>query len=681
MKSFGKHLIDCQPGVANLNVANLSAANSGATDLSAVNSPPMAYPRPQLQRSNWLSLNGPWKFAFDDEGQYRHPDQVSHWPHTIEVPFAPESIRSGIANPDFHPHCWYEREFDLHRAAGRVLLHFGAVDYRARVWVNGQLLIDHEGGHTPFTMDITSVLKEDGKQRVTVWAEDDPYDLEKPRGKQDWQLEPHSIWYPRTSGIWQTVWVEQVPETYIEQIRWTPHFERWEIGFEAFVAGNIPSGGSEDGIQIKVRLTAGQQLLVNDAYEVLNGEIHRRIALSDPGIDDYRNELLWSPEKPTLIHADIQLWQNDQLLDQVKSYTAMRTVSIQRDRFMLNGQPYYLRLVLDQGYWPESLMTPPSDQALRRDVELVKQMGFNGVRKHQKVEDPRFLYWADVLGLLVWEEMPSAYRFTRKAVKRMMREWTEVIERDSSHPCIVVWVPFNESWGVPDLTATAAHRNYVQALYHLTKTLDPTRPVVGNDGWESAATDILAIHDYDNHPHRLANRYGPEVKLADLFDRQRPGGRVLTLDGYPHQGQPIMLTEFGGIAYGKPEDQRIWGYGRSAEVADLYGRYAALLQAVNRIELFSGFCYTQLTDTFQEANGLLYADRTPKMPLEVIASATFGRGRLEGGDAMLKAPAHGEDLPTQESSTENVFSSVAKAGWPQADSVQSFPHCGGYPCP
>ena len=598
----------------------------------------MSYPRPQLRRSHWLNLNGFWKFTFDDAENYSHPSHISQWSHRIEVPFAPESIRSGIHDTGFHPNCWYEREFDLSEltspassdadeavyssaSSDRILLHFGAVDYHARVWVNGQFVAEHQGGHTPFQVDITPALQP-GAQRVTVWAQDDPHDLAKPRGKQDWQLEPHSIWYPRTSGIWQTVWVERVPETYLSRLRWTPHFERWEIGFEALVAGK-----QQDDLQINIKLTAGQQRLVNDTYEVLNGEIHRRIALSDPGIDDYRNELLWSPEKPTLIYANIQLWQGERLLDEVESYTAMRTVGLQRDRFILNGHPYYLRLVLDQGYWTESLMTAPSDEALRRDVELTKQLGFNGVRKHQKVEDPRFLYWADVLGLLVWEEMPSAYRFTRTAVERMTQEWTEVIERDSSHPCIVVWVPFNESWGVPDLTATESHRNYVQALYHLTKTLDPTRPVVGNDGWESAATDILAIHDYDTQPTRLAKRYGPEVKLSDLFDRERPGGRVLTLDGHPHQGQPIMLTEFGGVAYTKPSEiHQTWGYARSTNEIEFYRQYADLLAAVNQVELFSGFCYTQLTDTFQEANGLLYADRTPKFPMEAIAAATHGRG-------------------------------------------------------
>ncbi|WOD40263.1 glycoside hydrolase family 2 protein [Nodosilinea sp. E11] len=635
-----------------------------------------AYPRPQLQRSQWTSLNGSWKFTYDDEGRYARPNDVKAWNQTIEVPFAPESIRSGIHDQGFHPNCWYEREFEVlaegdgqKPAKGqRVLLHFGAVDYRARVWVNGEFMIDHEGGHTPFSMDITSVLRPDGRQTVTLWAADDPHDLAKPRGKQDWQQNPHSIWYPRTSGIWQTVWLEEVPATYIDRIKWTPHFERWEIGFEGFV-----SGDSQKEMHLKVRLTVGKQLLVNDMYEVLNGEIHRRIALSDPGIDDYRNELLWSPEKPTLIDAQIQLWCEGQMVDEVRSYTAMRTVSIQRDRFMLNGHPYYLRLVLDQGYWEDTLMTAPSDDALRRDVELVKQMGFNGVRKHQKIEDPRFLYWADVLGLMVWEEMPSAYRFTPKAVERLTKEWTEVIERDASHPCIVVWVPFNESWGVPDLTATPAHRHCVQALYHLTKTLDPTRPVIGNDGWESTATDILAIHDYDTQPHSVAKRYGPEVKLTDLFDRQRPGGRVLTLDGYPHQGQPIMLTEFGGIACTKPEEQNsTWGYARSDNALEFQRQYAALLQTVNRVEMFSGFCYTQLTDTFQEANGLLYIDRTPKFPIEAIASATLGRGMGEDAPSMLQ-----ESAKVAQAQMEHAFPDAFEARWAQPHPVQPLTHCGG----
>ncbi|NDJ22047.1 glycoside hydrolase family 2 [Nostoc sp. B(2019)] len=604
----------------NLEVKLASKTDSNFVDLTA------AHPRPLLKRSHWQTLNGLWKFAFDDQGKCVEPSDFTEWPDHIEVPYAPESTKSGISDRGFHPNCWYEREFETPPGDGRLLLHFGAVDYRARVWVNDKYIAEHEGGHTSFSLDITHALNDSGTTKVTVWAQDDPHDLAKPRGKQDWHLKPHSIWYPRTSGIWQTVWLERVGETYIGHLRWIPDCERWEIGFEAGLAGNLPTSG----VQIKVKLSVDGRVLASDSYEVFNGEISRRIVLSDPGIDDCRNELLWSPEKPTLINAEIQLWDKDRLLDEVQSYTAMRTVSIQRDRFMLNGRPYYLRLVLDQGYWPDTLMTPPSDEALRRDVELVKAMGFNGVRKHQKIEDPRFLYWADVLGLLVWEEMPSAYRFTPKAVERMTREWTEIIKRDVSHPCIVAWVPFNESWGVPNLVETAAHRNYVLAMYHLTKTLDPTRPVIGNDGWESTDTDILAIHDYERQPERLAHRYRPDIQISDLFERSRPGGRILTLDNYPHQGQPVMLTEFGGIAYApldQPNAEQAWGYENCSNISELQMKYAALLETVNNIELFSGFCYTQLTDTFQEANGLLYGDRTPKFPIEAIRAATLsGQG-------------------------------------------------------
>lgn len=590
------------------------------------------YPRPQLRRANWVSLNGPWRFLFDNARRYLKPSDIREWRHTIEVPFCPESRRSGLGDTDFHDCVWYEREFDTPPGMGRVILNFGAVDYKARVWVNDEFVVEHEGGHTPFSVDITSCLRENGPQRVTVQVEDDPHDLAKPRGKQDWQREPHSIWYPRTTGIWQTVWLERVPDSYLRALRFTPQFERWEIGVEGFIGGT-----QKAGLQLKVRLVVGHQLLANDTYEVLGGEVHRRIALSDPGIDDYRNELLWSPEKPTLIQAHIQLLDGGKVIDDVRSYTAMRTVAVQRDRFMLNGRPYYLRLVLDQGYWPDSLMTAPSDLALREDVELVKAMGFNGVRKHQKIEDPRFLYWADVLGLLVWEEMPSAYRFTPKAIERLTREWTEVIERDSSHPCIVTWVPFNESWGVPNLTETPAHRNCVLAFYYLTKSLDPSRPVIGNDGWESTDTDIIGIHDYDNSAESMARRYGPQVKLEDLLDRKRPGGRVLTLDGYPHCGQPVMLTEFGGIAFTPPSDEdKTWGYARSESEQDFGQRYAELMNVVHKVEIFSGFCYTQFTDTFQEANGLVQADRTPKFPIEDIRAATMHTKRAsqpstEGG--------------------------------------------------
>ncbi|MDP8922484.1 MAG: glycoside hydrolase family 2 [Chloroflexota bacterium] len=583
-----------------------------------------AYPRPQLRRTAWASLNGFWDFAFGEDA-WNAPHEV-RWGRKIRVPFAPESPASGIGDTGFHPFCWYRRTFRAPtlQPHERLLVHFGAVDYAATVWVNGDVAVRHTGGYTPFTADITPFLADGDEQEIVVLAGDDPADLEKPRGKQDWQREPHAIWYPRTSGIWQTVWLERASATRIANLRWTSNLERWEIGLEAFVAG-----ASREGLRLKVRLSVGSTVLADDTYTVVNGEVHRRIALSDPGVDDFRNELLWSPMCPTLIDARVELWgRRGELLDAVDSYTALRAVAVQGDQFLLNGRPYRPRLALDQGYWPESGLTPPSDEALRRDVTLAKAMGFNGVRKHQKIEDPRYLYWADALGLMVWGEMPSAYRFTERSVERVTREWMEVLRRDVSHPCIVAWVPFNESWGVPDLPAIAAQRHYVQALYHLTHTIDPDRPVIGNDGWESVATDILAIHDYDDDLDRLARRYASEEVLPNLFRRERPGGRRLTVEGYIPGDRPIMLTEFGGIAYAKDESST-WGYTRVHSPEELADHYRRLLEVVRSLPLLAGFCYTQLTDTYQEANGLLYFDRTPKVPLDKIRHATRGDGRDE----------------------------------------------------
>lgn len=583
------------------------------------------YPRPQLRRKHWISLDGSWRFRFDNELKYRIPQDVPNWPLTINVPFAPESERSGLGDTDFHRACWYEREFELDDWHDlKVLLHFGAVDWQARVWINDIKVVEHQGGHTPFSADITFALMRGKTQRISVWAEDDPHDLEKPRGKQDWRREPHSIWYPRTTGIWQPVWLEYVSNPYIETVRWTPNLERWEISFDAYIGGTLP-----EGISLSVRISCGNRVIAEDNYQVGGTELHRRIGLSDPGIDDYRNEMLWSPERPTLMDAEIRLIRSDgTVIDEVFSYTALRSIGIQSERLLLNGRPYSLRLVLDQGYWPDTLMTPPNSEALRRDVELVKAMGFNGVRKHQKIEDPRYLLWADLLGLLVFTEMPSAYRFTRKTLNRLIREWTEVIERDISHPCVIVWVPFNESWGVPDLPSSVAPREAIEAFYHLTRALDQTRLVIGNDGWESSATDIIGIHDYDSDPNRLRTRYGPEVKLQEFFDRRRwAGGRILTLDGHPHQGQPVLLSEFGGVAFLKEDNKHYeqgWGYIKVNEVEEYANRVYSLIEVVRCTAMFSGFCYTQFADTFQEANGLLYDDRTPKIPLQQIAKAVCG---------------------------------------------------------
>jgi beta-galactosidase/beta-glucuronidase len=522
-----------------------------------------------------------------------------------------------------------------------LLIHFGAVDYEAEVWINGSLAVRHEGGYTPFSADITDLLSDQGDQELIVRAGDDPDDLAKPRGKQDWRSEPHSIWYYRTTGIWQTVWLEVVPETYLAHLRWAPDSDVWEIGLEVQLTGKI-----RDGLRLGLKLSIGDRVLAQDEYACGAESVRRRIGLMDPGIDDYRNEFLWSPESPKLIDATLELKDPDgTVLDRVTSYTALRSIALLGNRFVLNGKPYPLRLALDQGYWEDGGLTAPDDRALRRDVELAKAMGFNGVRKHQKIEDPRYLYWADRLGLLVWEEMPSAYRFTRQSVQRLTRQWTEAILRDISHPCIIAWVPLNESWGVPDLPSSPAQRNFVQALYHLTKSLDPTRPVIGNDGWEAVTTDIGTIHDYDADPQRISQRYaGVGEGIASLLREERPGHKVLALDEFSYANQPVMLTEFGGIAY-SPDPARTWGYSRVENAHEFARRYYRLLCAVRALPLLGGFCYTQFADTYQEANGLLYMDRRPKFPLHEIAVAT--RGAISPDDHQVEASWRSEVMGTQ----------------------------------
>lgn len=590
------------------------------------------YPRPQLRRERWVSLNGLWDFALDPEGRATRPEEVT-FTSQILVPYSPETSRSGVADTGLYKACWYRTQLEVAElsARERLILHFGAVDYEATIFVDGVPVGAHEGGYTPFWVDLTEHVKGLGEVTLAVRAYDDPSDLAKPRGKQDWQREPHSIWYARTTGIWQTVWTEIVPETRLQSVRWTPSLECWEIGLEARIAGS-----EGRALKLGVRLRAGNVTLADDVYSVAAAEVHRRISLSDPGIDDFRNLLLWSPERPTLIAVDLRLMdESGMIVDRALSYTALRAIAVQGDRFALNGRPYPLRLVLDQGYWPDTGLTAPNDGALRKDVELAKQMGFNGVRKHQKLEDPRYLYWADRLGLLVWEEMPSAYRFTRRSIQRTATQWLEAIERDASHPCIVCWVPFNESWGVPNLPDIAAERHYVQSIYHLTKSLDPSRPVVGNDGWESISTDMVGIHDYDANPVRLGSRYYAQAVLPKLLQRERPGGRLLVLEGHTTAPLPLVLSEFGGIALAG-EGELVWGYSRCRTAEELSERYAALLNVVGGLRLFAGFCYTQFADTYQEANGLLYADRTPKFPLAQMARAT--RRHAEEGPPDELAP-------------------------------------------
>lgn len=562
------------------------------------------HPRPQLTRADWQDLCGEWEFAHDDAnegvlGKWWRGDRP--FEKTIVVPFPPESSASGVHDPAPHPIVWYRRTFTA-PAGERLLLHFGAVDYAARVWVNGTEVVSHVGGHAPFHVDITHALVDGPSQVVVVRAEDRLDDLTQPRGKQHWEPAPAAIWYHRTTGIWQPVWLEPVPSSYVTSLEWVPSASSSSVVVRASVVGPATA--------LRVRLSVGDRVLADDQYLVDGGGVAREIMLPHNVVD---HSIEWSPAQPTLISATVSLLRDDVEVDVVSSYFGLRDVGVQDGRFTLNGDRLFLRMVLAQGYWPSSHLAAPSGDALRREVELVKELGFNGVRVHQKVEDPRFLYWCDRLGLLVWGEMANAYAYSAAGVSRFVAEWLEVLRRDVSHPCVVTWVPVNESWGVPGLSSDSRQRHYLDALYHLTHAVDGTRPVISNDGWEHTTSDIWTVHDYSPSADGLAARYGSSSAVAAAFGGDWPGPRRIHLGSPTRDGQPLMLSEFGGLSYTPAAGSQWFGYRTVADAEELVGAYERLVTALVSSAQVAGYCYTQLTDTEQEVNGLLTAEREHKV--------------------------------------------------------------------
>ena len=575
------------------------------------------YPRPQMVRQRWSDLTGEWDFDYGEPADVASCRPRAVFARTIIVPFPPESPASGVGDTGFHPVVWYRRRVSPvdvagtgRRASDRLLLHFGAVDYRADVWAGGQHVGHHEGGHTPFTVDVSQAGDEFD---VVLRAEDDPTDVEQPRGKQDWQLDPHIIWYHRTTGIWQPVWLEAAPQQHIEWLGWTTDVARAEVTL-AYETALAP----EPGTMMRASLTLDGNLLADVAVAVSWRRGELRLALDALANGQDLDPYLWSPESPTLLDATVRLaGPGGAALDEVASYVGLRSVAAHHGRLLLNGRPYYTRGVLSQGYWPQSHLAAPSATALRDEVRLVKDLGFNTARLHQKIEDPRWLYWADRLGVLVWGEMPSAYRFSGTSVARLTSEWQQAVRRDLSHPCVVAWVPMNESWGAQQAAVWPQQRHLLQAMYHLTKTLDPTRPVISNDGWEHADSDILTIHDYTNDPAALATAsgIGPGGKVIRLLpEAETPGLR----------DAPVIVSEFGGVALDTRRNDGSWGYAVVPDVEHLEARLRAVFGALRASPVLAGWCYTQLTDTLQETNGLTDPDRRPKLPVAVLREIIAG---------------------------------------------------------
>lgn len=614
---------------------SLTADESGTSALRG-SSLEIARPRPQLVRSSFLEINGEWGFAHDDQGV----GVAEGWfdgralPRRIHVPFPPESKASGIADAGYHPVVWYRRELaaaDLEQAGHvqgqRLLVHFGAVDYRARVWLDGHVVGEHEGGHTPFVLDVTDALADAATHVLVVRAEDDPHDVAQPRGKQDWEESPHAIWYHRTTGIWQPVWLESVCPQHVVGLSWTNDLAHGTVTVEVGLSRRVESG---------IRVVIAHAGRIVGAADATTSGTSATLTLSLDGQDNGQvfEHLLWRPESPTLLDAWVHVDVDGQEQDVVASYLGLRSVRTADGALLLNGRPIVLRSVLSQGYWPDSHLAAPSADALRREVELTLELGFNAVRVHQKIEDDRFLYWADRLGLMVWGEMPATYSFTHRSVQRTTAEWVEAILRDRSHPSIITWVPLNESWGVQHIAERADQRAFAEAIYQLTKAIDPTRPVISNDGWELGTSDLWTLHDYDSDGGVLTRRYDlDEAQLRRYISGIGPAGRQIRLPGTTDHGEPIMLTEFGGVKWSVDESPAdSWGYSEAHGAEDFAQRVGTILDAVRsgtrghggRPDGMSGWCWTQLTDTLQERNGLLTENREPKLPIAQLRELIEG---------------------------------------------------------
>lgn len=601
------------------------------------------HPRPDFSRNNWEILNGYWNFCFDDKdvGMKEQWFSAPDFNLTINVPFSYQSERSGIKDKGIHSILWYSTAFNLSDSIQMPDIHlcFGAVDYHADVWVNGIYVGGHTGGYTPFRFYIGDLLHMVGENTVTVRVEDKA-EPSQPRGKQYWKPQNEMCWYQPSSGIWQSVWLEGAGKTYIKQALITPDIDRrcaeLELATEGLETGTdyelqitltyeneckTPGSFSNDW---RYNMEEGSHCPVGEYHFTLNRK-RTKFVLSFDEKDYIKDIHFWWPHAPNLYGADLKLIKNgSEIVDQVHTYFGMRKVEIKNNQILLNHQPLYQKLVLDQGYWSETHLTPPDGDALKADIEAAQKMGFNGARKHQKIEDPRYYYWADMLGFLVWGELPSAYHFDRDEQSALMSDMKEFVERDYNHPCIIAWVPLNESWGVRNIYCDKAQQNFAAALYYQIKFLDSTRFVGNNDGWEQVMqTDFYGIHDYTPVEDRLTPAYeSPQKLLAGTAQT-----RACCAEGHPGQEKPILITEYGGIAF-NDQSSDSWGYfGKVQNEEEFLARYENITRAFQKIPYIQGYCYTQLTDVYQEKNGLMTMNRQYKVDPELIRSINNGECR------------------------------------------------------
>lgn len=590
------------------------------------------HPRPGFFRPEWRSLNGWWQFEVDrgDSGLERGL-LARELGQRILVPFPPESAASGICDTDYMEAVWYRRTFMLPQGWSdrRVLLHFGAVDHDATVWVNGAEAVRHRGGFSSFTADITALLRRSGAEVLVVRARD-PRDGPQARGKQSTSYQNSGCTYTRVTGIWQSVWLESVPHVHLRRSTVTPNLSESSFSVAFDVSANHP------GYRIRAELS----------------DASGRIAVGETRADRDRTPALtlavpeghvrpWSPQDPHLYGLAFTLLDEDgRETDRIESDTGLRSIAIDGDRLLLNGKPVFQRLVLDQGWWPETLMTAPSDDALRRDIELALSAGFNGARLHQKVFEERFFYHADRLGYLVWGEFGDWGANLRAPEGRnqhqsasFITQWLEVVQRDINHPSIIGWCPLNETDQLLHDGITVLD-DVTRGMWLAARLADPTRPVLDSSGYSHriAESDVWDSHDYEQDAGKLSrNQSG--IAAGHPY-RNRPEAGEFSL---PYAGQPYFVSEFGGIwwdpdALDASGDDRSesWGYGdRVRDEEEFQRRFAALTGVLLENPRMFGYCYTQLTDVFQEQNGIYRFDRSPKLDLARIRASQGKRAAYE----------------------------------------------------
>ncbi|MBY9008292.1 MAG: glycoside hydrolase family 2 [Candidatus Lokiarchaeota archaeon] len=612
-------------------------------NLREVNIPRPEYPRPQFVReNNWINLNGEWDFSFDDtdiglKERWYKKENSKNFDRKIIVPFCFQSKLSGIEDKSFHEVIWYRRAFKIPKQFKnkKIILHFGAIDYRSSIYLNGEYVGSHEGGYIGFSLDLTNYLEE--VNVLVVRVEDPSQDLEIPRGKQFWKSDLELTFYPRVSGIWQTVWLEFVsPAFQIENLKITPNIDKSEVIFEINING---MGFSEldlfIAILFKNQTIAQEDINLDFIGKIKRGKVkkvlkerieifHKDLFYENPNRFKFKvkipeNKLfLWNIYSPNLydLSLKVQNEETGEIYDEISSYFGMRKISIsdfgnKSQQILLNGKPLYQKLFLVQGYWPDSLYTAPSDDDIKKDIQYVIDFGFNGLRTHQKVFDPRFLYWCDKRGVLVWGEIGNAFRFSVKSQLRLINEFAAEVERDYNHPSIIAWVPINEGWGVSGAEKDPKRGFYLSALYFLINSIDSTRLIINNDGWwHTENNDVCTRHIYPPNDSLPAT-------LDEEIKSHRRSMEKIYLKPDEYNGEPVIYSEIGGIGYDfKEKVENKWGYGALVENSeDLLEKVLALLKEFDvRKEWIQGFCYTELYDQFQEINGLLTFNREPKFP-------------------------------------------------------------------